>query len=135
MAVRSLLATWYLPLLAGVLPVLLLGFGYSAIADRLAFVYWALALAAAYTILLRQGTEAGWSGPRLGGALALLLAAGLACFAAIERAHQEILDLGFRAVLPGLYRPLTTSPGTALGGAVGLALLAAASFVAGRRRA
>ncbi|MEA2691932.1 MAG: hypothetical protein QOJ16_1319 [Acidobacteriota bacterium] len=134
---RPLARRWYGGLSAGLLPVLLLGFGYSAIADRLAFVYWALALGAAYTLLLRHGLSAGWGDARLAGALALLLAAGFAAFAALERAHGEILDLGFRALLPAVYRPATTAPVTAFALAAvlatggGLALLAAR---AGRAR-
>jgi hypothetical protein len=134
---RPLARRWYGGLLAGLLPVLLLGFGYSAIADRLAFVGWGLALAAAYTVLLRQGLAAGWGDARLGGALALLLAAGFVAFAALERAHGEILDLGFRALLPGLYRPATTAPATSLALAGALAALGGAALlaeIAGRRR-
>lgn len=109
---RGPLLTWYLPLLAGTLPVLLLGFGVSALADRLVFVPWALAVAGAYTWLLRQGIAAGWPRHRRAGALGLLLAAGLAAFAALVARHHEIYDLGFRAVLPGLYRPAATAPAT-----------------------
>jgi hypothetical protein len=131
---RSLARRWYGGLLAGLLPVLLLGFGYSAIADRLAFVYWALALATAYTLLLRHGLSAGWGDGRLAGILALLLSAGFAAFAALERAHGEILDLGFRALLPGLYRPATTAPATSLALAGLLSAVGAAALLAGRRR-
>jgi len=114
--------------------VLLLGFGYSAIADRLAFVYWALVLATAHTLLLRHGLSAGWGDGRLTGSLALLLAGGFAAFAALEREHGEILDLGFRALLPGLYRPATTAPATALGLAAVLAALGAGALLLGARR-
>lgn len=125
----GLVALWYAPLLAGVTPILLLGFGYSAIADRTAFVFWALALAGCWTALLRHGVEAGWSGPRRAGALFLLLALGLAGFAAIERRHHEILDLGFRAVLPGLYSPVATRPATAVVLAAVAGLAAAISLL------
>jgi hypothetical protein len=57
--------------------------------------------------------SAGWHRFRLWGALALLLAAGLAAFAMLEKKHHEILDLGFRAVFPGIYHPLATAPRTA----------------------
>lgn len=111
-ASRSLLLGWYLPLVAGTLPVLLLGFAVSALADRLVFIPWALALAGAYTWLLRQGIEAGWPRGVLAGALGLLLAVGLAACAALVSRHHEIYDLGFRAVLPGLYHPRATDPAT-----------------------
>ncbi|MEA2560215.1 MAG: hypothetical protein QOH06_1719 [Acidobacteriota bacterium] len=117
---------WYGGLLAGLLPVLLLGFGYSALADRTAFMLWALGVSIAWVFLLRQGMEAGLRTPLLAGWLLLLLAAGLAGFAWLESKHHESLDLGFRAVLPGIYRPAFTSPRSAgvvagLLGAAGLA--------------
>jgi hypothetical protein len=125
---------WYGGLLAGLLPVLLLGFAYSAIADRLSFAGWSLALATLYTLLLRSGLAAGWGDARLAGTLALLLAAGLAAFALLEQVHGEILDLGFRALLPGLYRPATTAPGTALAVAAVLAVAGGLVFFAERKR-
>ncbi len=117
--------TWYGGLLGGLLPILLLGFGTSAVADRTAFLLWALALGIAWTLTLRQGLEAGLPGLRLIGALLLLLAAGGAAFAGLEARHHESLDQGFRALLPGLYHPALTAPRTA-----GLlaALLAAAGL-------
>ena len=51
------------------------------------------------------GAAAVWS-PRS----ALVLAAGFAAFAGLESKHQEILDLGFRAVLPGALSPLRDPP-------------------------
>jgi hypothetical protein len=131
---RPLARRWYGGLLAGLTPVLFLGFGYSAIADRLAFVYWALGLGAAYTLLLRHGLSSGWGDARLVGVLALLLAAGSAAFAALERAHGEILDLGFRALLPALYRPATTAPGTAFALAAILAAGGGLALFTGRRQ-
>lgn len=118
---------WYAGLLAGLLPILLLGFGYSALADRTSFLVWALGVAAGWTLLLRQGMEAGLRRPPLAGWLLLLLAAGFGGFAWLESRHHESLDLGFRAVLPGIYHPALTAPGTAgvaagLLGAAGLSL-------------
>lgn len=121
--------SWYISLLGGLLPILLLGFLYSAIADRLLFVYWALGLGALWVILLRHGFAAGWPGTRLTGIMALLGALGLAGFAAIERRHHEILDLGFRAVLPGLYHPVATRPATAAAVAAVLALAGMVSLL------
>lgn len=112
-APRSLLAAWYGGLLAGLLPVLLLGFLYSALADRIAFAGWALAVAALWVLVLRHGLGAGWGRARLAGTMLLLIALGLAVFARLEAKHGEILDLGFRAVLPGLYHPSATQPRTA----------------------
>lgn len=117
--------SWYAGLLAGLLPVLLLGFGTSALADRTAFVLWALGLSVAWVLVLRQGMEAGLRRPLLWGWLLLLLAAGLAGFAWLEARHHESLDLGFRAVLPGIYRPAFTSPRSA---AVAAGVLGAAGL-------
>jgi hypothetical protein len=123
------LRSWYIGLLAGLLPVLLLGFLYSALADRLAFVGWALALAAAWVLLLRHAFTAGWSPARRTGAMALLAALGSGGFAALEAEHQEILDLGFRAVLPAVYHPAATRPETAGAVAAALALLGSAALL------
>jgi hypothetical protein len=134
---HPLLLAWYVPLLAGLLPVLLLGFGYSALANRLEFVGWALLLAALYAIGLRQGVAAGWPALRLGGGLALLAAAGAEAFAALERTHHEELDLGFRALLPEYYVPAATSPRAAGAAALALAATGVAALAAGllaRRR-
>ena len=124
---RPSLLPWYAALLGGLVPVLLLGFLYSALADRLAFAGWALLLAACYTVALRQGMAAGWPAARLAGAMALLLAAGAAGLARLESVHHEVLDLGFRAVLPAMYTGAATSPRTA---AVAAALLAAGGLAA-----
>jgi hypothetical protein len=110
---RTLARAWYGGVLGGLLPVLLLGFLYSALADRTVFVLWALVTGACWVVLLHRGLSAGWGRFRLLGALALLLAAGLAVFAALESKHHEILDLGFRAVFPGIYHPIATGPRTA----------------------
>jgi hypothetical protein len=125
--------SWYASLLGGLLPILLLGFLYSALADRLMFVYWALGLGTLWVILLRHGFAAGWPGSRLAGVMALLGALGLAGFAAIEARHHEILDLGFRAVAPGLYHPIATRPATAAAGAAALALIGIVALVLPRR--
>jgi hypothetical protein len=123
-ASARLLRVWYVALLSVVTPVLVLGFLYSALADRLVFVGWGLAVALAYTVALRQGLSWGWPRIRLAGLLALLLAVSFAWLATLEATHHEILDLGFRAVFPALYHPLATRPASAGG-------LAAAFAVAG----
>jgi hypothetical protein len=127
--------SWYTGLLGGLLPILLLGFLYSALADRLVFAGWALALAALWILLLRHAFAAEWSPGRRTGAMALLGALGLGGFAALEAEHHEILDLGFRAVLPTVYHPAATRPETAGAVAAALALLGAAALLLSRRRA
>ena len=114
---------WYAGVFGGLLPILLLGFIYSALADRTVFALWALAVGICWVAVLRQGLAAGWGRFRLLAGLALLLAAGLGVFAFLESRHHEILDLGFRAVFPALYHPLATAPWTVavLAGIFGLA--------------
>ncbi len=107
------MSAWYGGIFGGLLPILLLGFLYSAIADRTVFALWALVAGAFWVVALRQGLAAGWGRFRLLAALFLVLAVGLAVFAGLEWEHQEILDLGFRAVFPGFYHPLATAPRTA----------------------
>lgn len=104
--------TWYGGLLGGLLPILLLGFLYSALADRTVFVLWALVAGTLWTAVLHRGLSLGWGRFHLLGSLALLLAASFAVFAWLESRHHEILDLGFRAVFPGIYHPLATRPRT-----------------------
>jgi hypothetical protein len=104
---------WYGGIFGGLLPILLLGFLYSAIADRTVFALWAVIAGACWVVALRQGLAVGWGRFRLLAALALVLAAGLAVFAGLEQEHHEILDLGFRAVFPAVYHPLATAPRTA----------------------
>ena len=126
------LLPWHAGLLAGILPALLLGFLYSVLADRLAFAGWGLLLAAFYAAALRQGMQAGWAAPRLIGVLALVLAAGAAAFARIEETHREILDLGYRAVLPpAVYFSAATSPFAAEVAAAVLAAGGVATLAAG----
>lgn len=120
---RSAALAWYGGVFGGLLPILLLGFLYSAIADRTVFALWALVTGIVWVALLRQGLAAGWGRLRLLASLALALAAGLGVFALLESRHHEILDLGFRAVFPVFYDPLATAPRTAgiLAGALALA--------------
>jgi len=131
---RTLLWSWYGGLLAGLLPVLLLGFAYSAIADRLAFVGWALVVAAAWVALLYHAFAAGWPAARRVGAMALAAAAAFAAFAWLEVEHQEVLELGFRAELPAIYHPVATRPAAAGALAAALALLGGAALLFSLRR-
>jgi len=126
--------TWYAGLLGGLLPILLLGFLSSALADRLVFVGWALALGTLWVLVLRHTFTAAWSPARRTGAMALLAALGLGGFAALEAEHHEILDLGFRAVLPAVYHPAATRPATAMIGVAALALMGGAALALSWRK-
>ena len=130
---RPLALAWYGGVFGGLLPILLLGFIYSAVADRTVFALWGLVLGIFWVALLRQGLAAGWRRLRLSAALALLAAAGLGIFALLESRHYEILDLGFRAVFPALYDPLATAPRTAAILAGALAAAGAVLFPLSRR--
>jgi hypothetical protein len=131
---RSSGLAWYAGVFGGLLPILLLGFIYSAVADRTAFALWALAAGVCWVAMLRQGLILGWRRLRLLAALALVLAAGLGEFALLEWQHHEILDLGFRAVFPALYHPAATAPRTSLILAGASALFGAVAALSSRRR-
>jgi hypothetical protein len=119
---RSPALAWYGGVFGGLLPILLLGFLYSALADRTVFALWALVAGACWVVALRQGLALAWGRFRLLAALALVLAGGLGVFTVLEWQHQQILDLGFRAVLPTIYHPIATAPRAAgiLAGVFGL---------------
>ena len=128
---------WRAALFATLAPVLLLAFGASALANRLAFAGWGLAAAAVLVPVLRRSFEL-WLGRPGGGArtwaaAAFTLAPALALFAWLAGRHHEVLDLGARAVLSGLYTPAATAPQTwwLLAGA--LAAAGAGSRLAARR--
>jgi hypothetical protein len=126
--------SWYAALLAGVLPVLIVGFLASALANRVVFVGWGVVLALAWTLLLRFGMERGWGAWLLTARLLLVLGVGAAWLSRLVGRHHEELDLGFRAVFPGLYRPDLTDPRSTAGAAVVLGALGAAAIVAARLR-
>lgn len=120
----SLLGLWYLPLLAGLLPVLVGGFVASAVANRVAFAVWAVAVGAAYTALLRIGIERGWEWHARAAAMTGLLAVAFAAFAGLVGRHREIFELGWRAVFGVEWAVVATRPGTWLGMAGLLAVVA-----------
>ena len=93
---------WYLGLLAGALPALLLGFLASALANKIAFAAWGLGLAVSHTLLLRWGLESRWGGWVLVGRILLLFAVGTAIWLRLALSHGEAVDLGHRAGAPGL---------------------------------
>jgi hypothetical protein len=129
---RRGLAAWYTAVVAGSLPVLVVGFLTSALANRLVFVGWAVAFAALYVALLRWGIGAGWPAVLLVGRLLLLLGGGFAVYARLVARHFDEFDLAFRAFLPALYHPLATQPRTSLAGALALALGGTACLLVGR---
>lgn len=105
-------AAWYATTLGLLLPVLLLGFLASALANRTIFAGWAVASAALLTVVLRRGFDS-WRGPvAIAWPVALVLGACLGLFAHLVGRHGEILDLGYRAVFPSFYSSLLTRPGT-----------------------
>jgi hypothetical protein len=109
---RDLALAWHLPLLAGLLPILLGGFAASALANRTAFAGWAVGCGAVYTVALRVGLGRGWDRRLRAAVLLAVLAVSFAAFAGLVDRHQEILDLGYRAVLWSLYAPAVTDPPT-----------------------
>jgi len=131
-------AAWRAGLLAVLVPVLVLGFGASGLANRLVFAGWGLAVAAVLVPVLRRSVEL-WRGrpggrARIGAAAAFTLAPALALFGYLAGRHQEVLDLGARAVLPGLYTEAATAAGTCHGLAILLLVGGIGLRVSGRRR-
>lgn len=103
---------WYVALIGLILPVLLLGFLASALANRTIFAGWAVASAGVLTFALRRGFDS-WRGPvSIAWPVALVLGACLGLFAHLVGRHGEILDLGYRAVFPSFYTAWLTSPRT-----------------------
>ncbi len=125
---------WHCSLLVGVLPFLVLGFTASALANQLVFVAWGVAAAAVHAGLVRHGWRAGWRRAVLAAAVLATLAAGAGTFALLVARHREILDLGFRALLPALYHPALTRPALGYALALALALTAASLFLVSRIR-
>lgn len=98
---------WYGALLGALVPILVLAFGLSAAANRLAFAGWGLVMTPLLVIALRRGFEA-WRGvPGVVVRVAPVLVAGFAVLAWLVTRHREITDLGLRALLGA-------NPGTAL---------------------
>src|SRR5206468_2621236 len=62
---RSSGLAWYGGVFGGLLPILLLGFIYSALADRTVFALWALVAGVCWVAVLRQGLILGWRRSRL----------------------------------------------------------------------
>lgn len=92
-------ARWVAWMLGGLVPVLVVGFVASALADRLIFLAWALAAAALYVVSLRRAFGAAAALTRRGIPLAVLgLSFGL--FAALAAAYGGELADGFAAMLP-----------------------------------
>jgi hypothetical protein len=115
---------WYSTLLAGVVPVLLLGFLASGFADRPMFALWGIVLALVYALLLRRGLGAGWGGWVTGGRCLLLLAFGAALWSRLVVRYGEELDLGLRAVVPGMRLEAVARPQSAFAAVTTLAVAA-----------
>lgn len=124
---------WYLALAAGSLPAFVLGMVASALADRLVFAGWAMVAGFGHALLLRAAWQRGWSAPARAALVLAWGALSLLSFATLVVRHQEILDLGYRAVLWPIYVPALTRPATARLLAALLAL--AAAVAAWRARA
>lgn len=128
---------WRATLFALLAPVLLLGLGSSALANRLVFAGWGLAGAAVLVPVVRRSFEL-WIGrpggrARVAAAAAFVLAPALAAFGYLVARHHEILDLGWRAVAPGVYTEAVSEAGTYYGLAVLLLVGALVLRIAARR--
>lgn len=126
-AARAPASAWRGALFATLAPLLVLGFGASALANRLAFAGWAVAVAALVPVVLRRSFEdRRASRRRIAGAALVASGAALVPFGLLVARHREVLDLGWRAVLPALHAPVATAPA----GWYGLAAVAALAGMA-----
>lgn len=92
--------TWNLGVAFGLLPLLLLGFLASAVADQLWFLGWGLAAGAAWTTVLRTGLLLAWPQGRLLGSLAFTMALALSTFGLLAGRFASDLTVGLMAVVP-----------------------------------
>ena len=120
---------WRWRLFAGLAPLLSVGFVASALANRLVFVAWALGAGVGYAVASHRAVDLGV--PPLGRlAVALtVVAVALVLLGHLIARHREALDLGFRALLPALYHPWLTHPGTSYGSGVACGSVALFAFL------
>lgn len=127
------MTAWRPAVFALTAPMLAAGFAASALANRWIFAVWALGASVAGVLTLRRGIEVwrGRPGARLRVAVRLLavLAPVTALFAWLVGRHQEVLDLGLRAVWPALHSPVLTAPAAYGVAAAVLAVLAVGGWV------
>lgn len=124
-------AAFRLLVLLGALPVLLLGFATSALANKVVFAFWAVAAATAWALVLRWGLNARWGGWIVAGRLLLLLSAAAGVWARLVTTHGEELDLAFAALAPALYHPLLARPQSGYAAAIALAVAGALAILVG----
>jgi len=133
------MAAWRTALLLLVTPILVGAFAASALANRWSFAVWGLAAAGATTLALRRAMEVWWGRPaaraRIVVRVSAVLAPALALFAWLVARHQEVLDLGLRAVWPALYTPVATRPATYFVAAAVVAVAGSTGWVAAARTA
>ena len=123
---------WFrLLVLLGALPVLLLGFAASALANKVVFALWATSVATAWALVLRWGLNSRWGGWIVAGRLLLLLAVAASVWARLVTVHGEELDLAFKALAPGLYHPNLAQPQAGYGAVVTLAVAGALAIIVG----
>lgn len=107
-------APWRVALFAAVLPPLALGLFASALANRLVFAAWGVAVAAVTVPVVRRAFEDRRRRPEwtVTAAVLLVMAPALALFGWLVERHREVLDLGGRAVLGALHAPAAAAPAT-----------------------
>jgi hypothetical protein len=136
---RAEVARWHLPLLVGVLPLLVVGFYASGVANRLSFAVWGAIAASAWFATLRIGLVRGWNRAHRAGALLFVASAALAALAPLRALDGAALDSGLRAVAPALAPvvpgPVATVVAAALCALAGGGVLVASGGAANRREA
>src|SRR5690349_18647458 len=98
-------ALWYLAVLAGALPTLLVGFAASAFANRVLFALWGVFAASLYTVFVRWGVTAAWHPWFTAGRALLILAFTTTLLGRLVSRYGDELDLGARAYLRDAYHP------------------------------
>ena len=123
---------WYASALAGALPALLLGFGASALANKVLFALWGLFAASLYTLFLRWGVLANWNPWFTAGRALLVLGFSLTLLGRLVTRYGEDLDLGARAILRSWYRPVLTQPQSVYTAAIVIAVAGTLCVLIGR---
>jgi hypothetical protein len=115
----------------GTLPLLVLGFTASALANKVVFVLWAVAFSTAWALVLRWGVSSRWGGWIVAGRLLLLLAVAATVWARLVTQHGEELELAGRALVAADFPPALARPQSGYGTAIALAVAGALSILVG----
>lgn len=123
---------WYAAVLAGTLPVLVIGIVASFFSNKVLFALWGLFAASLYTLFLRWGMSAHWNPWFTSGRSLLILAFSLTLLGRLVTRYGDELDVGARAALGDLYRPVLTQVQSAYTVAIVVAVAGTLCVLIGR---